>query len=155
MLKLTKKEKDILKEAEGIYAKLAGAESGAILNSPELSANIFKARLVGEEREHFEVAFLDQQHQLIATERLFSGTVNQASVHPREIAKRCLELNAAATILSHNHPSGNVTPSKSDLCITKQVKDALKMFEVRVLDHIIVGASGHWHSLAQNGQMDG
>ncbi|MBE0471993.1 MAG: JAB domain-containing protein [Methyloprofundus sp.] len=152
-MKLTAKEKSVLKEAEAIYERLAQAHTGEFLNSPELVANIFKARLVGEEREHFEVAFLDQQHQLLTTERLFSGTVNQASVHPREIAKRCLELNAAAAVLAHNHPSGNTSPSDSDLSITKQIKDALKMFEVRVLDHIIIGTSGRWHSMAQANQI--
>lgn len=152
-MKLTAKEKSVLKEAEAIYERLAQAHTGEFLNSPELVANIFKARLVGEEREHFEVAYLDQQHQLLTTERLFSGTVNQASVHPREIAKRCLELNAAAAILAHNHPSGNTSPSDSDLSITKQIKDALKMFEVRVLDHIIIGTSGRWHSMAQANQI--
>ncbi|HEY9017714.1 JAB domain-containing protein [Thiomicrospira sp.] len=152
-MKLTAKEKSVLKEAEAIYERLAQAHTGEFLNSPELVANIFKARLVGEEREHFEVAYLDQQHQLLTTERIFSGTVNQASVHPREIAKRCLELNAAAAILAHNHPSGNTSPSDSDLSITKQIKDALKMFEVRVLDHIIIGTSGRWHSMAQANQI--
>lgn len=153
MQKLNDSEKRILREAEAIYQKLLAMEPGQVVSSPESVAKLFMSRLVGEEREHFDVAFLTQQHELIATERLFSGTINQASVHPREIAKRCLELNAAAVVLSHNHPSGCIAPSASDHAITKLIKETMALIEVRVLDHIIIGINGLWHSMAQAGDV--
>ena len=101
--------------------------------------NFLKQALAYEEREHFAVMFLDNKHALIKFEILFSGTIDSASVHPREVVKRALELNAAAVVLSHNHPSGNTEPSKADQNITQKLKDALDTVDVRILDHIIVG----------------
>ena len=92
-----------------------------------------------EQRERFCVMFLDNKHQLIAFETLFSGTVDASAVYPREIVKRALELNACAVIFAHNHPSGKPEPSQSDITITRKLKDALALIEVRVLDHIVVG----------------
>ncbi|AHF01392.1 DNA repair protein RadC [Thiomicrospira aerophila AL3] len=153
MFKLSSQQKAILKEAEAIYALMASNASDEVFNSPELSAELFKTRLVGEEREHFEVLFLNQQHIMIDVQRLFSGTINQASVHPREIAKKALELNAAAIVIAHNHPSGKANPSKSDINMTRIVKDAMELIEVKLLDHIIVGHHGLWHSMAQAGEI--
>ncbi len=92
--------------------------------------------------EYFCCLYLDSQHRLIAFERLFRGTVDGASVYPRVVVRRALELNAAALILTHNHPSGLPEPSTADIKITKRLKEALALVDVRVLDHVIVGTDG-------------
>ena len=94
--------------------------------------------------------FLDSQHRLIALEELFRGTLTQTSVYPREVALRALHHHAAAVILAHNHPSGGVQPSRADEAITQQLKSALALIDVRVLDHVIV-APGQALSMAEKG----
>lgn len=111
------------------------------LSSPNLVADFLRLKLSLMEREIFAAIFMCNRHQVIAYEELFFGTINGATVHPREIAKRALELNAAALILAHNHPSGVPEPSQSDQAITNKIVDALSLFEIRVLDHIIVGGA--------------
>jgi DNA repair protein RadC len=96
------------------------------------------------------VLFLDSAHQLIDYTEMFTGTINQAAVYPREVAKRALIVNAAAVILAHNHPSGLVEPSQSDIGITSRLKEVLAVFEISVLDHIIVG-KGRTASFAERG----
>ncbi|HAS8160916.1 TPA: DNA repair protein RadC, partial [Vibrio vulnificus] len=93
------------------------------------------------EREVFAVMFLDNQHRLIAFEELFFGTIDSASVYPREVLKAALKINAAALIFAHNHPSGDATPSQADKQITQRLKEALALVDIRVLDHIVVGDS--------------
>ena len=102
--------------------------------------SFFRLRLGGEIREHFEVAFLDSRHRLIAVERMFSGSVDGAQVHPRVVVQRALALNAAAVMVAHNHPSGYAEPSAADRAVTTQLKTALGMVEVRLLDHFVVTA---------------
>ena len=119
-------------------------------NSREVK-KYFKICIGHLEREVFACAFLTTQHQLIEFEVLFMGTVNMAPVYPREVAKRALSLNAAAVVLGHNHPSGCVRPSESDKMITKEIKEALKLFDVVVLDHIITGPSVDAFSFADAG----
>ncbi|MBQ0712838.1 MAG: DNA repair protein RadC [Porticoccus sp.] len=104
------------------------------------------------QQEVFAVLFLDTQNRLIAWEKLFFGTVDGASVHPREVVKRTLHHNAAAVIFSHNHPSGVAEPSESDRAITQRLKDALTLVDVRVLDHVIVGG-GYTVSMAERGDL--
>lgn len=108
----------------------------------EVSAceSFFRLRLGGEMREHFEVVFLDSRHRLIAVERMFSGSVDGAQVHPRVVVQRALALNAAAVMVAHNHPSGYAEPSAADRAVTTQLKTALGMVEVRLLDHFVVTA---------------
>lgn len=120
------------------------------MESPVLVKNYLQARIEGMEQEVFLVMFLDNRHQVIADEIMFYGTFNAASIYPREVAKRALQLNAAAVILSHNHPSGNLEPSSADINITKRLKDALKLIDTNVLDHIIVG-KGSCTSFAEKG----
>jgi DNA repair protein RadC len=96
--------------------------------------------------------FLDTRHRMIACEEMFRGTLDGAEVHPREVAKRALGLNAAAVILAHNHPSGNPDPSAADRAVTARLKQALSLVEVRLLDHFIVG-DGEATSMAQKGLM--
>jgi DNA repair protein RadC len=117
--------------------------SGDYVTSPSAIRNIFQLRLTGLEREEFHVAFLTTQHEIIAVETMFTGTIDSASVYPREIAKRALQLNAAAVILAHNHPSGTTSPSLADQTLTKRVKAGLELLDVRTLDHIIVAGKSN------------
>ncbi|ELB2808252.1 DNA repair protein RadC [Vibrio alginolyticus] len=98
-----------------------------------------KLKLGAHEREVFAVMFLDNQHQLISFEELFFGTIDAASIYPREVLKTALSHNAAAVIFAHNHPSGIAEPSQADKRITQRLIDALKLVDIRVLDHIVVG----------------
>ena len=107
--------------------------------SQEIAKAYCSIKIMLEEREHFHCLFLDNQHTLIEDARMFSGTIDGASVYPREVVKRALQVNAAAVIFAHNHPSGIAEPSESDKKITDKLKDALKLLDIRVLDHIIVG----------------
>ncbi len=100
--------------------------------------------------EVFAVLFLDTQHRLIALEEMFRGTLNQASVYPREVVTRALQLGAAAVILAHNHPSGQVRPSVADETLTTALRSALALVDVRVIDHLIVGP-GQAYSMAESG----
>jgi DNA repair protein RadC len=100
--------------------------------------------------EVFACLFLDNQHRLIGFEELFRGTINMAKVYPREVVKQALSYNAAAVIFAHNHPSGIAEPSMSDIELTQQLKSALNMVDIRVLDHIIVG-DAEPNSLAEQG----
>lgn len=92
--------------------------------------------------EHFGCMFLDNQHRLIAFEELFRGTIDGAAVYPRIVVRRALELNAAAVIFTHNHPSGLPEPSSADISITQKLKNSLNLIDVRTLDHIVVGREG-------------
>ena len=108
------------------------------------------AWLAGFEHEVFAVLFLDTQHRLIEYAEMFRGTIDSASVYPRELVKEALRLNAAAVIVSHNHPSGNPEPSRADEVLTQRLKEALALVDVRTLDHIIV-AGGSTISFAERG----
>lgn len=123
--------------ALGIIERRA-ASDGCLMSDPESAAQFFRLRLASEPREHFEVAFLDNRHRLLAVERLFSGTIDQSEVHPRIVVQRALALNAAAVMLAHNHPSGDVQPSSADRSITGRLKGALALVEIRLLDHFVV-----------------
>lgn len=120
------------------------------LKDPSASAEYLRARLMAYPYEVFACLFLDSRHRVIAFEELFRGTVNGASVHPREVIRRCLIHNAAAVIFAHNHPSGSNEPSHADREITLQLKQTLALIEVRVLDHFVIG-SGQPASMAQLG----
>ena len=127
-----------------------GGEPGQLLSNPVTCGAFFRLRLGGERREHFEAAFLNTRHQLIAVERLFSGTVDGAEVHPRILVQRALALNASAVLLAHNHPSGNTEPSAADRALTARLKAALGLVDVRLLDHFVVTA-GEVASMAARG----
>jgi DNA repair protein RadC len=115
------------------------ARAGSVMDSPAATRRFLQAELRDATQEVFAVLFLDNQHRVLAFERLFYGTINQAAVHPREVVKAVLRHNAAAVILAHNHPSGVAEPSVADRDITLRLRDALNLIDVRVLDHIIVG----------------
>ncbi|EDX1280297.1 DNA repair protein RadC [Salmonella enterica] len=98
-----------------------------------------RLKMAGLEREEFMVLFLNNQHQLLACETLFTGTINYTEVYPREIVKAALRYNAAAVILAHNHPSGTAEPSRADRLITSNLQNTLLLVDVRILDHFIIG----------------
>lgn len=114
-------------------------KSGNAMNSPGLVRDFLRLSLANKQHEVFIGIFLDAKNHTIATEELFSGTLTQASVYPREVIKRALHYNAAAMIFAHNHPSGVAEPSHADKTLTQSLKKALAMIDVKVLDHFIVG----------------
>lgn len=117
----------------------AGFERGDPMTDPAATGRFLKSKLRGYAREVFACLYLDNQHRLIRYEELFFGTIDGASVHPREVVKRVLFFNAAAVIFAHNHPSGIAEPSQADQRITDRLKSALLLVDVRVLDHMVVG----------------
>ncbi len=117
----------------------AGLQRGDSLTSPQETRQFLTSQLREYSYEVFAVLFLDQRHRVIQFEELFRGTIDGASVYPREVVKKALEHNAAAVIFAHNHPSGMAEPSQSDERITQRLKAALDLVDVRVLDHFVVG----------------
>ena len=109
------------------------------LNDPQAVRAFLKSQLYHRPNEIFACLFLDQRHRVLRYEELFQGTIDGASVHPREVARRALEINAAALIFAHNHPSGVAEPSQSDIAITRRLKEALALVDIRVLDHLVIG----------------
>ncbi|WP_436408851.1 RadC family protein [Enterobacter asburiae] len=116
-------------------------QRGTSFTSPAAVKEYLRAKLAGFEHEVFAVLFMDTQHRLIEYAEMFRGTIDSASVYPRELVKEALRLNAAAVILSHNHPSGSPEPSQADNVLTQRLKEALGLVDVRVLDHIIVAGT--------------
>ncbi|MCZ4372704.1 RadC family protein [Vibrio diazotrophicus] len=125
---------------------------GEALTSPQQTQLYLSSVLRDRQREAFYILFLDNQHRVIQDEILFEGTIDAASVYPREVVKRALHHNAAALILAHNHPSGVAEPSQSDRRITSRISDALALVDIRVLDHFVVG-DGEIVSFAERGWM--
>lgn len=138
-----------------IAAALAILESrlrapGGVIGNPGAVKRLLRLHLAELEREVFGVLFLDTRHASLGFEIMFEGTLAHTSVHPREIARRALELNAAAVVMAHNHPSGIAEPSRADELVTQGVRVALQLVDVRVLDHVIVGRCGEF-SFAERG----
>ncbi|EHC44107.1 DNA repair protein RadC [Salmonella enterica subsp. enterica serovar Give str. S5-487] len=131
------------------YYSVRMNEESALL-SPEMTREFLQSQLTGEEREIFLVIFLDAQHRVLQHSRLFSGTLNHVEVHPREIVREAIKLNASAVILAHNHPSGCAEPSKADKLITERVIKCCQFMDIRVLDHLIIGR-GEYVSFAERG----
>ncbi len=125
-------------------------KAGALLDSPAAVRDYLRLKLVVEPNEVFAVVFLDSQHQVLAYEPLFKGSVDQTSVYPRVVVQRALALNASALILAHQHPSGVTEPSTADRSLTDRLKAALAIVDVRVVDHFIVG-KGKPYSFAEAG----
>jgi DNA repair protein RadC len=121
-----------------------------VLNSPQAVRDYLVLKIGSLTKEVFLVLFLDTQNRLVATEEMFSGSLKETSVYPREVVKRALHHNAAAVIFAHNHPSGIAQQSHADEMITKQLKQALDLVDVRVLDHFIVAAN-HTLSFSEKG----
>jgi len=110
-----------------------------VLENPDATRRYLTSRLRHLGHEVFACLFLDNRHRVIAFEELFRGTIDGASVHPREVVKRTLHHNAAALILAHNHPSGVAEPSRADIGLTRRLTDALALIDARVLDHVVIG----------------
>lgn len=113
--------------------------TGSALTNPRATREFLRMRLRDLPYEVFAIVYLDNRHRVIGFEELFRGTIDGASVHPREVVKQALARNAAAVILTHNHPSGLAEPSQADELITRRLKDALALVDIRVIDHLIVG----------------
>ncbi|POP45336.1 hypothetical protein CHU32_13040 [Superficieibacter electus] len=126
-----------LREKQGLY-------------SPDLTREFLKSQFTGEDREVFMAIYLDSQNRILKHRRLFSGTLSHVEVHPREIVREAINVNAAAVILAHNHPSGNAEPSKADKMITERVVSCCQLMDIRVLDHLVIGR-GEYVSFAERG----
>ncbi|HVT35628.1 MAG TPA: DNA repair protein RadC [Nevskiaceae bacterium] len=113
--------------------------SGDALSGPQATRTYLTARLRGLDHEVFGALFLDSQHRVLGFDELAAGTIDGASVYPREVVKRALRRNAAAVIFAHNHPSGVAEPSAADRALTERLKSALALVDIRVLDHFVVG----------------
>ena len=138
----------VLEMARRHFAEIL--QRGSALTSPEITRAYLSAQLRGYSYEVFACLFLDNQHRVIALEELFRGTIDGASVYPREVAKRALFHHSAAVIFAHNHPSGINEPSQADRHITDKLRQALGVFDIRVLDHFIIG-DGDPYSFAEHG----
>ena len=144
-------ENQVIAEAKNLlYARLQAR--GQILSSPQTVQDYLRLQLSEQQREIFCGLFLNSQHQLIEYRELFLGTIDSCSVYPREVAKAALGLNAAAMIFAHNHPSGVAEPSQADISLTRRLKEALGLVDIRVLDHMVIG-HGEVISLAERGLM--
>jgi DNA repair protein RadC len=130
------------------YAELM--QAGPALANPRATREFLRVRLRDRDHEVFCCLFLDNRHRVISFDEVFRGTIDGASVHPRDIVKLALSRNAAAVILAHNHPSGVAEPSQADELITSRLREALALVDIRVLDHIVVG-DGACVSFAERG----
>ena len=146
--RLTRKMREAI-ESQDAEQLIAGALAileqraryGSALTSPNAVRDYLKLTLAGRERESFICVYLDAQHRVMDFAELFAGTLTQTSVYPREVVKAALGANAAAVIFAHNHPSGVAQPSQADELLTRQLKEALALVDVKVLDHFIVAGS--------------
>lgn len=140
---------------ERAYQILAARMPGVhVFHSPKAVRDFLVMRAAASEdqyRERFGVLWVDSQNRMIAMDNLFDGTLSQTSVYPREVVRAALRHNAAAAILTHNHPSGGVEPSRADEHLTQTLKSALALVDVRVIDHIITAPNGNSLSMAEKG----
>lgn len=127
-------------------------QRGVAITSPAMTMEYLQTVLRDRNREIFTCLFLDTRHRVIASENLFQGSIDGACVYPRVVAERALRLSAAAVIVAHNHPSGVCEPSLADQAITRRLKDALQLLEIRLLDHFVVG-DGPPVSMASRGML--
>lgn len=153
---MAKKQHTLHSEAAPVYQALADDDAliaqalsileqriahGPAMTSPQTVKQYLTLKLAPESREVFGVLLLDQLHRVLAFEILFQGTINTCTVHPREVVTATLQHNAAAVIFTHNHPSGDPSPSKADKSLRARLREALALVDVRTLDHIIVAGS--------------
>jgi len=129
---------DILERANALISQRYRA-GAPVLSSPARTREFLRLKLGGRDYETFSILFLDNRHKLIEYVELFRGTIDGAAVHPREVVKEALARNAAALVCAHAHPSGVSTPSQADELITRRLKEALALVDIRLLDHIVVG----------------
>lgn len=130
-------EQDVLAAAEGILGERLKRQGS--IGSPTDANDFLRMRLGALSHEEFHILWLDNRHRIIDCQKLFTGTIDGASIYPREVVRAALSVNACAAILAHNHPSGVAEPSAADRAITNELRDALRLIGVRILDHIVVG----------------
>ena len=123
----------------GLRFAQGAIDKGELLQNPGDAQAALEVRLRGRPYEVFACLFTNTRHRVVAYEEMFRGTVDGASVHPREVARRALELNASAVVAAHNHPSGVADPSRADRAITARLRDALALVDVRLVDHFVIG----------------
>lgn len=145
-------DKTIKKAIQIMEHRLKYNPKGDFMESPEAFKQLLLLREFDRVKEVFTVLYLDNRHRLIAIEEASQGTIDSAHVYPREIIRSAIKHNCAAVALAHGHPSGIAEPSRADIDITKKLQKVLAMIDVRVLDHLIVGA-GYVVSLAERGEM--
>ncbi|WP_448671170.1 JAB domain-containing protein [Pseudoxanthomonas mexicana] len=145
----TTTEEEILRAAEAILQRRF--QRGETMTDPDAAGRILKMRLAHIANEVFSVVFLDTRHRILAIEDIFHGTIDGCEVHPRVVVKRALDLNAAAVILGHQHPSGDPEPSAADRALTARLKQALALVDIRLLDHFVVGGAMAPISMAARG----
>jgi len=131
-------EQDVLDAAEGILGDRLRRQGS--IGNPTDANEFLRMRLGALQHEEFHVLWLDNRHRILECQKLFTGTVDGASIYPREVVRAALSVNASAAIFAHNHPSGIAEPSAADRNITNELRDALRLIGVRMLDHIVVGA---------------
>jgi len=124
---------------------------GASIKDPEHVIKFLEAALFNPDKEEFGVVFLDSRHHITGFKKLFEGTINQSVVYPREVARACINANASAAIIAHNHPGGSSTPSADDIKITNELKAALGTLDIRLLDHFIISSPEHTTSMQKLG----
>lgn len=117
----------------------AGLQKQDVLTNPKSTRDYLTSQLRAYPHEVFACLFLDNRHHILSFDKMFNGTIDGASVYPREVVKRALSHNAAAVIFAHNHPSGIAEPSNADISLTRRLKTALELVDIRVLDHFIIG----------------
>lgn len=139
-------------EVAGYYVREDLNRARPTFTSPTEAAAHLRAMYAGMDHETFTVLFLNGRRQLIEIVEMFRGTIDSSAVHPREVVKECLWRGAHSVILAHNHPSGISEPSGADIRITTRLKDALRLIDVQVLDHLIIGREG-FYSLSQSGEL--
>lgn len=135
-------EDAVLAQAAAILERRFTAKRNRVqLKDPAAVRRFLQIKLAEQPREHFVALWLDNQHQVIEVETVSVGTIDGASIYPREVAKSALAVNAAAVIFAHNHPSGSSEPSAADRAITERLKSTLAVLDIRVLDHFVVGVT--------------
>lgn len=149
MSMFTREEKQIISRAKKILLDKSRQDQVAF-ESPKVVKDYLQLQCAALENEVFGIVMLDTKHRLLGIKQLFTGTIDGASVYPREVVKAALKANAAAVFFYHNHPSGVVDPSQADKVLTERLKESLALVDVRVLDHFIVGLEGAF-SFAENG----
>lgn len=138
-------------EVAGFYAREEFNRTRPDLSSPRAAVEYLMRIYAGRDHETFAVLFTDARSRLIECVEMFRGTVNASAVHPREVVKEALWRGAVGVVFAHNHPSGHAEPSQADELITRRLREALALIEVRVLDHLIIGGRGTWYSFAEHG----
>jgi len=128
----------------------SGVQEVNPLENPDIAREFVHSQLAEEEREIFMVIFLDNQNRVLKHSRLFSGTLSHVEVHPREIVREAIKVNAAGVILAHNHPSGRAEPSKADRDVTERIVKCCQFMDIRVIDHLVIGR-GEYVSFAERG----